>query len=83
MLEILESENPITDIVGAEDKTDFTAGIELKEVGFKYEDDYVLKDFNLKVDKGKTVALVGQSGSGKSTVANLVTRFTTLTKVKF
>ncbi len=75
VLEILESENPITDIVGAEDKTDFTAGIELKEVGFKYEDDYVLKDFNLKVDKGKTVALVGQSGSGKSTVANLVTRF--------
>jgi subfamily B ATP-binding cassette protein MsbA len=34
-----------------------------------------LKNFNLKVEKGKTVALVGQSGSGKSTVANLVTRF--------
>ncbi|AEM69146.1 Xenobiotic-transporting ATPase [Allomuricauda ruestringensis DSM 13258] len=75
VLEILESENPITDIDGAEDKTDFNSGIELKEVGFKYEDDYILKNFNLKVDKGKTVALVGQSGSGKSTVANLVTRF--------
>ncbi len=75
VLEILESENPIKNIEGAEEKTDFTSGIELKEVGFKYEDDYVLKNFNLKVDKGKTVALVGQSGSGKSTVANLVTRF--------
>ncbi|MDF0706108.1 ABC transporter ATP-binding protein [Flagellimonas okinawensis] len=75
VLEILESENPIKNIEGAKDKTDFTSGIELKEVGFKYEDDYVLKTFNLKVDKGKTVALVGQSGSGKSTVANLVTRF--------
>ncbi|MER3318922.1 MAG: ABC transporter ATP-binding protein [Allomuricauda sp.] len=75
VLEILESENPISDIAGAEDKTDFNSGIELKNISFKYEDDYVLKDFNLKVDKGKTVALVGQSGSGKSTVANLVTRF--------
>ncbi|MBO0329496.1 ABC transporter ATP-binding protein [[Muricauda] lutisoli] len=75
VLEILESENPIKNIEGAEEKTDFKSGIELKEVGFKYEDDYVLKNFNLKVDKGKTVALVGQSGSGKSTVANLVTRF--------
>lgn len=75
VLEILESENPISDIADAEDKTDFNSGIELKNISFKYEDDYVLKDFNLKVDKGKTVALVGQSGSGKSTVANLVTRF--------
>lgn len=75
VLEILESENPIKNIEGAEDKTDFTSGIELREVGFKYEDDYVLKSLNLKVEKGKTVALVGQSGSGKSTVANLVTRF--------
>ena len=75
VLEILESENPIKNMEGAEEKTDFTTGIELKGVGFKYEDDYVLKTLNLKVDKGKTVALVGQSGSGKSTVANLVTRF--------
>ncbi|MAU16366.1 MAG: antibiotic ABC transporter ATP-binding protein [Muricauda sp.] len=80
VLEILESENPITDIEEAKEKTDFNAGIELKDVGFKYEDDYVLTGFNLKVDKGKTVALVGQSGSGKSTVANLVTRFYDVTK---
>ncbi len=75
VLEILESENPIKDTEGAVEKNDFNSGIELKNISFKYEDDYVLKDFNLKVDKGHTVALVGQSGSGKSTVANLVTRF--------
>lgn len=75
VLEILESENPIKDIDGANEKMDFNSGVELKNISFKYENDYVLKDFNLKVDKGKTVALVGQSGSGKSTVANLVTRF--------
>ncbi len=75
VLEILESENPIKDADGAIEKMDFSTGIEMANVGFKYEDDYVLKNFNLKVEKGKTVALVGQSGSGKSTVANLVTRF--------
>lgn len=75
VLEVLESENPIKDKEGAAEKMDFNTGIELNNVGFKYEEDYVLKDFNLKVEKGKTVALVGQSGSGKSTVANLATRF--------
>ncbi len=75
VLEILETENPIKDKDGATEKLDFNTGIELSNVSFKYENDYVLKDFNLKVEKGKTIALVGQSGSGKSTVANLVTRF--------
>ncbi|WP_375324816.1 ABC transporter ATP-binding protein [Flagellimonas sp. GZD32] len=75
VLEILETENPIKNKEGALEKTDFNTAIELNHVGFRYEDDYVLKNFNLKVEKGKTVALVGQSGSGKSTVANLVTRF--------
>ncbi|GLU44362.1 ABC transporter ATP-binding protein [Allomuricauda sp. NBRC 101325] len=75
VLEILETENPIKNKEGALEKTDFKSAIELNNVGFRYQDDYVLKTFNLKVEKGKTVALVGQSGSGKSTVANLVTRF--------
>ena len=75
VLEVLESDNPIKDAEKAVDKMDFNTGIVLKDVSFKYEEDYVLKDFNLAVEKGHTVALVGQSGSGKSTIANLVTRF--------
>ncbi len=75
VLEILETENPITDKPDAIEKKSFENGITLENISFKYEDDYVLKNFNLTVPKGETVALVGQSGSGKSTIANLVTRF--------
>jgi subfamily B ATP-binding cassette protein MsbA len=49
--------------------------IEFNNVGFLYEDAVILKNINLKVSKGKTVALVGSSGAGKSTLADLVPRF--------
>ncbi len=75
VLEILETENPIQDLSDAQNKSTFENKLILKDVSFRYEDDYVLKKFNLEVNKGHTVALVGQSGSGKSTIANLVTRF--------
>ncbi|MFK7812772.1 MAG: ABC transporter ATP-binding protein [Maribacter sp.] len=75
VLEILETENPISEIKNAIDKTSFEKSISLENISFKYEDDYVLNDFNLTVPKGHSVALVGQSGSGKSTIANLATRF--------
>uniref|UniRef100_UPI003593F4BE ABC transporter ATP-binding protein n=1 Tax=Pricia sp. TaxID=2268138 RepID=UPI003593F4BE len=75
ILEILETENPISDKPNATEKTSFEKGITLENISFKYEDDYVLKNFDLIVQKGQTIALVGQSGSGKSTIANLVTRF--------
>ncbi|WP_298420091.1 ABC transporter ATP-binding protein [uncultured Kordia sp.] len=75
VLEILETESPIADALDAKTKENFSSEIVLKDISFKYDDTYVLKNFSLKVPKGKTVALVGQSGSGKSTIANLVTRF--------
>ncbi|MEQ8219863.1 MAG: ABC transporter ATP-binding protein [Arenibacter sp.] len=75
VLEVLETENPIVEKKEAIVKTTFDKGIDINNVSFKYEDEYVLKKFNLKVPKGQTVALVGQSGSGKSTIANLMTRF--------
>ncbi len=75
VLEILETKNPIVEKENAISASNFNKSIKLSNISFKYEDEYVLKDFNLEVNKGNTVALVGQSGSGKSTIANLVTRF--------
>ncbi len=73
--EIIDTPNPLKDKENAIEKTSFDSEIEFKNVSFKYKDEYVLKDFSLIIPKGKTVALVGQSGSGKSTIANLITRF--------
>jgi subfamily B ATP-binding cassette protein MsbA len=75
ILEFLETENDIVEIENPIEKKAFENEVILDNVSFKYEESYVLKNFNLKIPKGKTIALVGQSGSGKSTIANLVTRF--------
>ncbi|MAB50082.1 MAG: antibiotic ABC transporter ATP-binding protein [Flavobacteriaceae bacterium] len=75
ILEFLETENTISEIDNPVEKNNFEDKIVIDNISFKYENDYVLKHFNLEVPKGKTIALVGQSGSGKSTIANLVTRF--------
>lgn len=75
ILEILETENNIQDATNATEKDDFNKDISINNVSFKYENEPVLKNFSLQVNKGETVALVGQSGSGKSTIANLLTRF--------
>jgi len=75
VLEIIESKNPLTDKENAIEKKSFDTDILFENISFKYENEYILKNFTLKIPKGKTVALVGQSGSGKSTLANLITRF--------
>ncbi|MBZ9779143.1 ABC transporter ATP-binding protein/permease [Psychroflexus sp. CAK8W] len=75
ILEILETENIIQDDKNAIDKKEFTSELTLEHISFRYEKEYVLKNFSATLKKGKTIALVGQSGSGKSTIANLVTRF--------
>ncbi|POS02081.1 ATP-binding cassette, subfamily B, MsbA [Flavobacterium croceum DSM 17960] len=72
---LLEQHNDIVDADNAIDKNTFENELVIENINFKYEQDYVLKNFSLQVPKGKTVALVGQSGSGKSTIANLLTRF--------
>ena len=53
----------------------FNDCIEFKNVSFSYQDKIILDDINLKIEKGKTVALVGSSGAGKSTLVDLVPRF--------
>lgn len=75
VLDILKTESNLKDSSNAIKKDTFESTVAFKNISFKYEDDYVLKNFSLSIEKGKTVALVGQSGSGKSTIANLVTRF--------
>ncbi|HEY9185136.1 MAG TPA: ABC transporter ATP-binding protein [Salegentibacter sp.] len=75
ILQVLETPSTITDKPNAIIKEEFEDNIKINNISFRYEEENVLKDFNLKVNKGQTVALVGQSGSGKSTIANLITRF--------
>ncbi|WPP52743.1 ABC transporter ATP-binding protein [Catalinimonas niigatensis] len=64
-----------------EDKPDavaiegFHRHITFEQVSFAYENEHVLKNINLSIDKGKTVAIVGPSGGGKSTIADLIPRF--------
>ena len=75
VFEVLEVENAITDKPNAIVKTSFDSEIIIENINFKYEEENVLKNFSLDIPIGKTIALVGQSGSGKSTIANLLTRF--------
>lgn len=75
VFEVLEVENTITNKPNAIAKETFTEKISIENINFRYAEENVLKNFSLEIPKGKTVALVGQSGSGKSTIANLLTRF--------
>ncbi|WP_242119413.1 ABC transporter ATP-binding protein [Aestuariivivens sediminicola] len=73
--EIIDTDNPLKDRADAIEKLSFDKEIVFNGISFKYDNEYVLKNFSLSIPKGQTVALVGQSGSGKSTIANLITRF--------
>ena len=75
IIEILEAENTLKDKKDAIDKISFKSKIEFKNVSFSYENQVVIPNLNLTIKKGETVALVGQSGSGKTTIANLLARF--------
>ena len=78
---ILKAEIEIKDKENPEHIANFEHQIEFRHVSFAYTDNktdeliYVLKDINLIIPKGKTVALVGQSGSGKSTMVDLIPRY--------
>ena len=72
---IMAAENKIVEIPDAKPIEKFIEAIEYRSVYFKYTHEDVLKNVNLNIPKGKTIALVGQSGSGKSTIADLLPRF--------
>jgi len=79
--EVLETEETIKD--GSRDsKTEETGTVEFKNVSFKYPDaeEYLIKNISFKVNKGETVAFIGSTGSGKSTLINLVPRFYDVTE---
>ena len=73
--EILKTENTVDDNENGQKLKAFSESIELKNISFAYDGVDVLKKINLKVEKGKTIALVGSSGAGKSTLADLIPRF--------
>ncbi|WP_312090579.1 ABC transporter ATP-binding protein [Chryseobacterium sp.] len=76
VLEILEADVTIEEIAEPVSISTLDNQIEFKDIGFYYDkSNLILKNFNLTIPKGKTVALVGQSGSGKTTIANLLARF--------
>ena len=72
---ILDAEVRIKDPAHPVHISGFEHEIEFRHVSFKYGQQWVLKDINLVIPKGKTVAIVGQSGSGKSTMLDLIPRY--------
>ncbi|MCU0366862.1 MAG: ABC transporter ATP-binding protein/permease [Bacteroidales bacterium] len=73
--QVLEAEETITEKPDAIRLKEFSDNIEFRNVWFAYNSEPVLKDINLKIRKGQTVAIVGRSGGGKSTLADLIPRF--------
>ena len=75
IFELLDADEVITEKNNALEIKDFKKEITYQDVTFRYEKDDVLKDVNLKIPKGKVIALVGESGGGKSTMIDLLPRF--------
>jgi subfamily B ATP-binding cassette protein MsbA len=75
VLQLIDEMNQVADKPNAFEIKKFDDKIEFNNVSFAYEDNDVLKNINLTIDKGETVALVGPSGGGKSTLVDLIPRF--------
>ncbi|MFH2141944.1 MAG: ABC transporter ATP-binding protein [Bacteroidota bacterium] len=78
--EVLDAEETIVEKENAVSLEGFKDSIEYRNVSFKYQENMVLKNINLTIKKGMTVALVGQSGAGKTTMADLLPRFYDVTE---
>ncbi|ATC36980.1 TPA: ABC transporter ATP-binding protein [Elizabethkingia anophelis] len=81
VMDILDADVKVDEIANPIPVSELKDRIEFKNVGFYYnKENLILKNFNLSIPKGSTVALVGQSGSGKTTIANLLARFYDVTE---
>jgi ABC-type multidrug transport system fused ATPase/permease subunit len=74
MCDVLDLKPSIQDSDGAESLTDLKSTIEFDNVWFRYADEWILKGLSFNVEKGKTVAIVGPTGAGKSTIVQLLPR---------
>jgi subfamily B ATP-binding cassette protein MsbA len=72
---LLDTRSEVVDRRGAETLGEFREGIEFRDVWFRYEDREIIRGVSFRISKGETVALVGPSGGGKSTLSDLVPRF--------
>lgn len=72
---ILKAENDIKERPDPVHVSGFNHSIEFRDVSFRYGEKWVLRHVNLTIEKGKTVAIVGQSGGGKSTLVDLIPRY--------
>jgi subfamily B ATP-binding cassette protein MsbA len=72
---VLAAVNPLKEVKNPVVPAPFSDKIQYNDVSFKYQEDWVLRHINLTIKKGEMVALVGQSGSGKSTMVDLLPRF--------
>jgi len=75
IFEVLDTKPEITDRQGASTVSDNFQTIEFRNISFRYENDLVLRGVNLTVRAGETIAIVGKSGGGKTTLVNLLPRF--------
>jgi ATP-binding cassette, subfamily B, bacterial MsbA len=75
IFDLIDTEPVIKNKPGAKPLQNFKERIEFRDVKFAYDKDHVLQNINLTIEKGKTIALVGPSGGGKSTLADLIPRF--------
>lgn len=81
VFEVLDQKEEIEDKKTSEELTNVRGNVEFKDVSFGYNDDnIVLRDISFKVEEGKSLAIVGATGSGKTTIVNLLTRFYEITK---
>jgi subfamily B ATP-binding cassette protein MsbA len=80
IFEILDAEEVIVEKPDAKPLSAFSGSIVYEDVFFRYQKDFVLQKINCTIEKGKIIALVGQSGGGKSTMADLLPRFYDVTQ---
>jgi ABC-type multidrug transport system, ATPase and permease components len=75
IFQILDEEPEVKEVEGARPLPPIANSIEFRNVSFSYEEEPILKEINVEIKKGEVIAIVGESGGGKTTLAHLIPRF--------